>query len=256
MNEVGILLADIRLFDFVDIIIVTLIIYALLKLFKDSRSIRIIYGISLVFVLYFIASFANLITIKWMLLNLFPIAMIVMVILFQPELRRALETLGRGSLFKQGKMGKSEFAIQFGEIKKAASALAKKRHGALIVMERDTGLAEFVETGTQVDAVITSELLQTIFFPNTFLHDGAVIVKAGRIIAAGCLLPLTDNIDLDKSLGTRHRAAVGISETTDSMVIVVSEETGIISLVHNGNIRRGLELGKLTKMVSRLWSMR
>ncbi len=256
MNEIGILLADIRLFDFVDILIVTLIIYALLKLFKDSRSIRIIYGISLIFLLYFIASFANLITIKWMLLNLLPIALIVMVILFQPELRRALETLGRGTLFKQGKIRNSVFATQLGEIKKAASALSKNRHGALIVMERETGLAEFVETGTRVDAVITSELLQTIFFPNTFLHDGAVIVKDGKIIAAGCLLPLTDNIDLDKSLGTRHRAAVGISEITDSTVIVVSEETGIISLVHNGSIKRDLELGKLTKMVSRLWSVR
>jgi len=184
------------------------------------------------------------------------VGLIAIPIVFQPELRRALEHLGRGKIFKSSfwNLNNQDFENMLDELNKALPVLVKKRMGALIVIERLTGLKEWIDTGIPVEGVVTAELLVNIFFPRSPLHDGAVIIQGNLIVAAGCYLPLTEEPDLGKELGTRHRAGIGISEQSDAVAIIVSEETGIISIAHDGVLTRYLDEKKLRSLLSELCS--
>ncbi|SMO87855.1 diadenylate cyclase CdaA [Melghirimyces algeriensis] len=237
--------------DFVDIMIVSYIIYKLLMLVKGTRAVQLLKGISVVLAVWILSSFFQLSTLEWLMENLFSWGIIVVIIIFQPELRRALEQLGRGRFFNRS-VRENEQALTkiVGEIVKAISYLANRRIGALIVMERETGLSDYVETGIELDAKLSSECLTNIFMPKAPLHDGAVIIRHDRLVAASCYLPLSENPFISNDLGTRHRAGLGISEGTDAVTIIVSEETGKISLAIQGQLECDLSEEEL---ISRLY---
>lgn len=234
-----------KITDAVDIIIVAVIIYNLLKMIKETRAIQLIKGIVLVFFGWQISEILNLTTINFLLRNTMQVGLFAIVVIFQPELRNVLERIGRstaGNLiaFNVSSGNESPVDIAIGEIVNACVDMSHTKTGALIVMERETKLGDVIKTGTFLGAETSSELLENIFVPNTPLHDGAVIIRENKICAAGCLLPLTSNINLSRELGTRHRAALGMSENSDAAVIVVSEETGKISFAVNGTLTRNL----------------
>jgi diadenylate cyclase len=170
-------------------------------------------------------------------------------VIFQPELRRALERVGRAGSLANRQSSLPTLSIVIGAVSQAARILADRRHGALVVIERETGLQDYADTGVRLDALVTPELLLTVFFPNTALHDGALIIRGERAIAAGCVLPLAASVALDYHLGTRHRAAIGITEQSDAIAVIVSEETGIISVAHNGRMIRRLDEARLAKVL-------
>ena len=183
-----------------------------------------------------------------------PFGFLAIIIIFQPELRRALEQLGRGRLFARTTMQEEEERDRLIEaFMKSVSYMAKRRIGALISIEKETGLSEYIETGTPMNSIITSELLINIFIPNTPLHDGAVIVQKNRIAAAGCYLPLSESAFISKELGTRHRAAIGLSEVTDAVTVIVSEETGAVSITANGDIDRNLSMEEFEARLRKAW---
>jgi len=248
------LIFDIRLNDIIDILLVTFIIYWFLSLLRGTRAIRILFGIVVIFILFGIANHQKLYTILWMIDKIVPVALIAFIIIFQPELRRALEQIGRGSIFRGSLAGFRDKDVDFviDELKKAVAIFSKRKLGALIILERESGLREFIDTGIKIDALMSSELIQSIFEPASLLHDGAIIIQGNRIAAASCFLPLTD-AELDISFGTRHRAAVGITEITDSLAIVVSEESGAISFVFNGKIARDIDIPTLARMLHRMY---
>ncbi len=234
--------SNIRFFDIIDILAVTYIIYIAIKYFRNSRSGQLVKGIILLFVIFILANWFELATIKWLLLRLADSIIIVAAIVFQPELRRALENIGRKSLSKLGRQslgGEDAAAVEcVNAICKAVSNMQERKIGALIVFERGTRLGEIMATGTTIDAAVSTELVQNIFYPKSPLHDGAMVIRDCRIASAGCILPLTANNELNSQLGTRHRAAIGMSENSDAVVVVVSEETGIISVAKGGRIVR------------------
>ena len=232
-------LLDLRWVDLIDIFVVAGAIYYLLVWLQGTRAITLIRGLGVVILLYLAAKYFGLHTINWILEKLGTIILIVVVIVFQPELRRALERLGReGLLVRLGIVDTSRGSWFVSHIIKAVEQLSELKCGALIVLERNTGLSEFLESGVRLDAILSSELLVSIFSPKNPLHDGAVIIQGDRVAAAGSLLPLSDTRLLDRRLGTRHRAAVGMSEQTDALIIVISEKTGIISIAENGYLSR------------------
>jgi diadenylate cyclase len=234
--------------DTVDIALVYYIFYRLLLIIKGTRAFQMLIGIGLI-VLALIASRAlEFYTLDWLLHSFWSQIVLAGVILFQPEIRRALAQVGERRLFRS--MSPVEGSKYVEETVKAAVSMANKRIGALIVLERDTDLTTIVEMGTELDAKVTKEILVSIFLPYSPIHDGAAIIRGGRIIAAGCFLPLTLSSNLSKSLGTRHRAAVGLTEESDAVVVVVSEETGEISVVSNGSIEHMLETPALRKALS------
>jgi diadenylate cyclase len=225
-------------FDVIDVLLVAFIVYRALLLMRGTRGTQMTYGIILLLLFYYLTRFFHLTAVQWLLTNLLTYLVIAIIVLYQSEIRRGLTQLGRTRLFRahrpQGDAGYEEIIL-------ATTTLASKKIGALIVLERDVGLRNFAESGIALDAVLTYDLLVTIFSPNTPLHDGAVIVQQNRIIAAGCFLPLTLDPYLSKELGTRHRAAIGITEETDSVAVIVSEETGIASVAVGGKITRNLD---------------
>jgi diadenylate cyclase len=225
--------------DFVDIAIVAFLTYRFLLLLRGTRGAQMTLGIVILLLLYAITRFYRLHTLEWLFTNLLAYVVFTIIVLYQNEIRRGLADIGRQSWF--GRQRRHPGKEGFEEIILAATTLASKRIGALIVVERDIGLKNYAESGIALDAVPTYDLLVTIFSPNTPLHDGAVIVQQNRIIAAGCFLPLTLDPLLSKELGTRHRAAIGITEETDAVAIIVSEETGIISAAIEGRITRSLD---------------
>lgn len=234
---------NIRIFDIIDILIVSFIIYKAIEFVRDTRSAQLVKGIIVLFFVFFIASAFNLITIKWMLAQIFDYALVIAVLIFQPELRRMLERVGQSNITTIGKMQNYDAknkAISdcVDSVCKAVSNMSDKRIGALIVFERKTMLGEIINTGTVIDAEASYEMIGNIFFPKSPLHDGALVIREGKLYAAGCILPLTSNNGLNSQLGTRHRAAIGMSENSDAVVLVVSEETGTISLAINGTIKR------------------
>ncbi len=234
--------------DTVDIALVYYIFYRLLLIIKGTRAFQMLIGIGLI-VLALVASRAlEFYTLDWLLHSFWSQIVLAVVILFQPEIRRALAQVGERRLFRS--MSPVEGSKYVEETVKAAVSMANKRIGALIVLERDTDLTTIVEMGTELDAKVTKEILVSIFLPYSPIHDGAAIIRGGRIIAAGCFLPLTLSSNLSKSLGTRHRAAVGLTEESDAVVVVVSEETGEISVVSNGSIEHMLETPALRKALS------
>lgn len=227
--------------DFVDVVIVSYIIYQLLVLLRGTRAVQLLRGIIIVLLTWLFSYFLHLNTLKWIIENLLSVGLIAIIVIFQPELRRALEKLGRGSFLNLTNQVKGQMITDVtNKITKSTVQLAKERIGALIVIERQTGLSDFIQTGILLEANLSTELLHNIFLTNGPLHDGAVIVRNDQIMAAGCYLPLSESPFISKELGTRHRAAIGMSEVSDAIVVIVSEETGMISICLHGKIERGL----------------
>jgi diadenylate cyclase len=225
--------------DVIDIGIVAYITYRFLLLMRGTRGAQMTFGIVVLLLFYWVTRFYNLSAVQWLLSNVLTYIVFAVIVLYQNEIRRGLAGIGKPPTF--GRHRRHMEKAGFEEIILAATTLASKKIGGLIVLERDIGLRNYAESGIALDAVLTYDLLVTIFSPNTPLHDGAVIVQHGRIIAAGCFLPLTLDPHLSKELGTRHRAAIGITEETDAIAIIVSEETGVISSAIGGEITRNLD---------------
>lgn len=242
---------NIRMRDVMDIVIVALVIYKLYVLLRETRAEQLAKGIVVLLVLTKVSEWMELYTINWILNNAMTVGTLALLIVFQPELRRGLEYIGRSRLLSKSliEIRGESLSNVVDEIVEAVASLSRQKIGALIVMERQTGLNEVVETGTKIEGFVSSDLLINIFIPNTPLHDGAVIIKDDKIKAAACFLPLTDNSGLSKELGTRHRAALGISERSDSLAIIVSEETGAISIAENGTIARYLDAKTLRQIL-------
>ena len=236
------IVSGVGLNDVVDIGITAFIIYKVLGFIKKSRAQQLLAGLLIVVAIYFLADFLELHTLNWMMRSTLTIAIFAVVVIFQPELRRALEVIGRSTFFRNSKSLDRDNAERIvREIAEEADWFSETKTGCLIVFEGHTSLEDIVETGTILNAEISSELLGNLFYEGSPLHDGAVIVRDGKVLAAGCVLPLTENKDLSKSLGTRHRAGIGVTETSDALSLIVSEETGIISIAEDGNIRRFLD---------------
>ncbi|MFB5763530.1 diadenylate cyclase CdaA [Paenibacillus medicaginis] len=236
--------------DLIDILIVTYIIYQIILLVRGTRAVQLLKGILVLVVIWALSTWFDLYTLKWLMNQMFTFGVLAVFIIFQPELRRGLEQLGRGKLFGRSTAEDEELNKLIGEIIKALNYLSRRKIGALIVFERETGLNEYTESGIRTQAVVSSELLINIFIPNTPLHDGAVIIQNNQIAAAACYLPLSENPFISKELGTRHRAAIGVSEMADAVSIVVSEETGQISLAINGQVVRDI---KEESLISKLY---
>ncbi|MFT5875168.1 MAG: diadenylate cyclase [Clostridium sp.] len=241
---------NISVFSILDILVVALIFYKTYMLMKETRAEQLLKGIVLIFVLIPISDLLNLTMLNWILNKTITIGVLTIVIIFQPEIRSALEHIGR-TAFTEKHIFEDEEIMEkvITEIVNAVEILSNSKTGALIVMEQRTGIGEIIKTGTTMDAVISTALLENIFVVNTPLHDGATVIRNDRIIAAGCFLPLTNNDKISKKLGTRHRAAIGITETSDALTIIVSEETGTISLAMNGRLVRNYDKDKLKKIL-------
>lgn len=245
------LLSQIRITDIIDILIVSYVIYNGILLIRGTRAVQLLQGIVVVLLAWGLSTLFNLRTLQWMMNQMFTFGVLAIIIIFQPELRRALEQLGRGKLFtRSSNEDDTEFSRRIGEVIKAINYLSRRKIGALIVFERETGLSDYVESGIQIGSRISSEILINIFIPNTPLHDGAVIMSKDTLLAAGCYLPLSENPFISKELGTRHRAAIGMSEVSDAVCIVVSEETGQVALAINGQIVRDI---KEESLISKLF---
>ena len=233
-------LALIRVTDIIDIAIIAFAVYKLFSLLRNTRAEQVLYGLIIVLLFASLADILNLNTVSWVMNQFLTVALVFIIVVFQPELRSALERIGRGrSIFTGERAVKSEKTID--ELVRAMTSLSRQKIGALVVLEREVGLNDIVESGTTLGADVSSELLINIFIPNTPLHDGAVIISSDKIRAAACYLPLSNSNTISKELGTRHRAAVGISERSDCLVVVVSEETGNISVIESGRIDRYLD---------------
>lgn len=240
-----------------DILVVSYILYKAYMLLKETRAEQLLKGIILLILLIPISSFFNLTMLNWILTKTLTIGVLSIIIIFQPEIRSALEHLGRTAFTDKHIFDDEETMRNIvTEIVNAVDNLSKSKTGALIIIEQVTGLQDIIKTGTRLDAVLSSALLENIFVVNTPLHDGAAVVKNNRIAAAGCFLPLTDNGDLNKKLGTRHRAGIGISEKSDALVIIVSEETGVISLAVHGRITRDYTKDRLRNLLIRIMKSR
>jgi diadenylate cyclase len=247
MRNLMTLLSNFRLADLLDILVVAFITYQLLLLIREVRANRIVLGFGILFLIMVIAGQFHLGTLDWLLSSLGPFLLIAFVVVFQPDLRRIITQIGRGGLW--GGVFQPD-AMLFKHITSAVQNLVKSRRGALIVLEREDSLQSVLETGTKIEADITTELLITLFIPHSPLHDGAAIIREGKIAAAGCILPLSMNPNLSKAYGTRHRAAVGITEETDALAIVVSEETHTISFAMAGKITPEIDVETLEEMLT------
>ena len=247
--------AQVRPEDFVDIAIIAFFLYKLIILTKETRAFQLLKGIAFLFLAALISDLLQLQTLSWMLNSVLASGIVVLVVLFQPELRRALEHIGRGKIFNSGLLQgfKPEENEIVNEMQMAILSLAKRRVGALIVIEQRTGLGEIIATGTRIDGVISAPLIENIFEPNTPLHDGAVIIRDGVITAAACFLPLAEDIAVARELGTRHRAALGVSSISDSITIVVSEETGVISFAREGKLVRYIDQKALRDLLESIF---
>ena len=236
------------LVDVIDILIIAFLIYQLITLTRQTRAIQVIKGLALIIVAAYVSELVGLTTLNWLLSSILNNGMIVLLILFQPELKRVLEQMGRSThLDRSTERDESERVVE--EITQCLLRLSKRRVGALIVFEQSTGLKDVRETGTTIDACISAPLLENIFEPNTPLHDGAVIVQGTRVASAACVLSLSESNAISRDLGTRHRAALGVSENTDAIVLIVSEETGIVSMAKNGKLTRHLDGDGIRKIL-------
>lgn len=255
MGQIKLILSNLGVNSIVDIAIVYYVFYKGFMLIRDMRAKQLLKGIFLLIILIPIATIFKLHMVKWILDRTFQVGIIALVVVFQPEIRRALEYIGRTSMFSFSNLDKnsatSEYVIK--EIVTATSSLARQKIGALMIFEQKIGLNDIVDSGTKLNADISSGLLINIFIPNTPLHDGAVIIKDYSIIAAGCFLPLTDNNLLSKDIGTRHRAAIGMTEKSDSIALIVSEETGYISYAIDGRLYRNIQIEELEHLLSSIY---
>ena len=245
------LLHQFRWNDALDILIVTFAIYQIILALRGTRAFQMLLGLALLYLASRVSLRIGLLTVNWALSNLLTVWFLLIIILFQPELRRALASMGqRGSLLRA--FSRYREAHMIDEVVRAVTSLASKKIGAIIVVERDSRLSESIDSGTVVDALVSRRLLESIFYPYSPLHDGAVIISRDRVVAAACFLPLSINPNLPADLGTRHRAAVGITEETDATAIVVSEETGTISLVVDGTLQGSLDASTMRQRLSEL----
>lgn len=251
INRTSLHMPQVRISDILEIVIIAFLVYHILVWARNTRLWSLLKGVIVIVAFILIAAIFNMSTIMWIIEKVFGIAIMAMVVILQPELRKALEELGRknflSNVFTIGD-GKTEGRFSdktLNEITRACVEMAKVRTGALIVIEQSHPLTEFERTGIDVDAIVTSQLLINIFEHNTPLHDGAVIIRGDRIVSATCYLPLSDNMGIGKELGTRHRAGVGVSEVTDSLTLIVSEETGKISVAYGGELERAVDSDRL-----------
>ena len=248
----------VRITDMIDILIVAVIIYELLLLTRHTRGSALLKGMLMILVIVLLSNLLGLVSLNWLLNAILQNGAIVLVVLFQPEFRKALERMGRSRVFQKSghKPLNEERDLIISEIIQTIMDLSKRRVGALIVFEQQTGLEDVIETGTRLNAEISAPLLENIFEPNTPLHDGAVVIRDNEIMAAACILPLAEASGVSRELGTRHRAAVGISENTDAIVLVVSEETGIVSMARDGHLTRPLTVKNLEEVLGEIYTSR
>lgn len=243
------------LFDYlasiVDVLLVWFVVYKLIMVVRGTKAVQLLKGIFVIIIVRVLSGFLGLHTLSWMMDEALRWGFLAFIIIFQPEFRRALEQLGRGRFFSRtATQEEDEKELLMEAIMKATDYMAKRRIGALISIERETGMSDYIETGIALHSKVSSELLINIFIPNTPLHDGAVIIQKNSVAAAACYLPLSESPFISKELGTRHRAALGISEVTDSMTVVVSEETGQVSVAKNGELHRELTADVLKEMLT------
>lgn len=252
LTQLVAILSKVGWVEVIDVVAIAFILYQLLRLVRGTQATQLIVGLVVLGMIGLAATQLNLILLGWFFRNAAPIAVLAIVILFQPELRRILDQVGRiGHLGRPLSAFNSQlFNRSVAEAIRAAERLASRRIGALIAFERDVGLEDYAATGVRINGELSAEFLQSLFFPNSPLHDGAVIVRGNTILAAGCLLPLADEATVRDRLGTRHRAAIGLSLASDALILVVSEETGGISVVENGRIMRNLDPDGLRRRLS------
>ena len=247
----------IRINDLIDVIVVAFLVYFLINLIKETRAMQLFKGLMIIAVVFLISTIFKLTALNYILTSTIQIGLFALVVIFQPELRNILERLGRFDLISNlinagSDNDKKTMEKTIKAVVHASENMSKSRIGALIALERETRLGEYLSTGTQLNADVSSRLLENIFVPNTPLHDGAVIIRNDKIITAACVLPLTANTNISPDLGTRHRAAIGLSEATDAVIVVVSEETGKISVAMNGTLTRNLMPENLEKVLGRV----
>lgn len=241
---------NMRLLDLLDISIVAFIIYRIILLIKGTRAVQMLLGLAVILVVYLASRVGDLHTLNWFLSNFLSSIILVIVVIFQNDIRRALMHVGRNPFF--GGMTYQEESEVIDELVKACVALGNRKIGALIAIERETGIRDILESGVTIDARVSNELIRSIFMPTSPIHDGALVVQQGQLTLAGCFLPLSQNRDISKALGTRHRAAIGLTELADAIAIIVSEETGKISVAVNGGMTRNLDATSLKKVLGRL----
>jgi diadenylate cyclase len=234
--------------DVLDVLFVAYVIYRIALLIRGTRTMQMVIGLAIVAAAYVGSQMLGMFTLNWLLNNFFGSLIVILVVIFQADIRRALTGVGARSIFGS----RSNLAGVAQQIASAASWLSARRIGALIVLEQDIGLQEFVASGRVIDAAVSPELIETIFMPGSPLHDGAIIIKGDRMLAAACLLPLSSNPNVSLTLGTRHRAGIGLTEDNDSVVVIVSEQDGLISIAHHGELTRGIDSGRLLEALQEL----
>jgi diadenylate cyclase len=254
LDQLGVILGRVGPIEIIDVLAVAFILYQLLRLVKGTQATQLIVGLVMLGIIGLAATQLHLILLGWLFQNAAPIAVLAIVVLFQPELRRILDQVGRlGHIGRPlSAFNQQVFNRSIGEAIRATERLAQRRVGALVAFEREVGLEDYAATGVRINGELSAEFLQSIFFPNSPLHDGAVIVRGSTILAAGCLLPLADEAQVRERLGTRHRAAIGLSLASDALILVVSEETGGIAVVENGRIERNLDGERLRQRLTGL----
>ncbi len=237
--------------NFLDIALMSVVLYRLLLILKGTKAVQMLIGLGILLLASVASRYLELYTIDWLVQSFWAQIVIAIIVLFQPEIRRALAHIGEAQFLT---FTKAEELKSLEEIVRASISLANRKIGALIVIERDTSLKDFIEVGTPLDAKVSRELLASIFHPTSPIHDGAVIIKGNRIAAAGCFLPITLSSELSKSLGTRHRAGIGLTEETDAIAIIVSEETGFISMAMDGKLETKLDMGTMRDLLTDVFS--
>lgn len=242
------ILKQIRWQDIVDILFVAIILYSVLLIIKGTRALKIVIGLMILLIVFLLSGYIGLYTMDWLIQSLWAQIVLALVILFQPEIRRALAKMGEARFLPS--LTSAEELRSLEEIVRAAVALANRKIGALFVIEREKILEDFIEVGTPLDAKVSHELLLSIFHPTSPIHDGAVVIRGNRIIAAGCFLPLSLSAAISKTYGTRHRAGIGLSEETDAIVIIISEETGAISTAVGGKLEKNMDMGSLRNFLT------
>ncbi len=248
------LLRQLRWQDLVDIVLMSIIVYRLLLIIKGTKAAHMLMGLGVLLLASLLSRYFELYTVDWLIQSFWAQIVIAIIILFQPEIRRALAQMGETPFLHT--LTPAEELKSLEEIVRATIALANRKIGALIAIERETSLKDFIEIGVSLDARVSKEILLSIFHPTSPIHDGAVVIKGNRIVAAGCFLPITMSPDISKSLGTRHRAAMGLSEETDAVILIVSEETGTISMAIQGKLETHLDMGTLRDTLTDLFSVK
>ena len=249
------IVSSIGIFDILDIAVVAFIIYKILGFIQETRAQQLVKGLLVLLVVFFLSDVLHLYTLNWLLKTFMNIGIIARVVIFQPELRRGLEYVGRNKIVKApfGQVDKAKAKQITDEFVKALTSFSETRTGALIVIEKEVSLTDIAETGTEINGDISAQLLGNIFYEGAPLHDGAVIIRGDKVYAAGCVLPLTENKELNKDLGTRHRAGIGITENSDAITLIVSEETGVISYAVSGKLTRFLDAKMVEKLLLNLY---